>query len=81
MPRKAANIPANENAQQRFVRLANQRVNNVLTNLKALGNLSGPNYVSTPEYRKQIETFLTEATAKAVAAMANKDGVQEFRLK
>jgi hypothetical protein len=81
MPRKAANIPANETPSQRFVRLANTRVNATLTNLKTLGNLSGSNYASTPDQRKKIETVLTDAVKKAIDAMAAKDGTgMEFKL-
>jgi len=80
MPRTKANIPANENEAQRFVRLANQRVNSILTTLKQLGQLRGSNYKSTPEQRKKIDTVLVEAVQKAVKAMESGEASQEFKL-
>ena len=80
MPRKSQNIPPNENASQRFVRLANHRVNVILTGLKTLGQLGGSQYESKPEQRKKIEDVLTTAVKKSVENMSKGETTQEFKL-
>ena len=79
MPRKKANIPANETPAQRFVRLANQKVNTMLKGLKSLGTLHGSNYASTADQRKVIKTALTEGVDTALQALEGKT-IQEFKL-
>lgn len=80
MPRTKQVIPANETPAQRFIRLANVRVNNVLTNLKSLSQLSGANYVSTPVQRKQIQQALVDATNRALTILEKGETAQEFKL-
>lgn len=80
MPRTKANIPQNENEAQRFVRLANQRVNSILTSLKSLGQLRGSNYKSTPEQVKKIEQALNEGLTRAIKAMQSGEATAEFKL-
>jgi hypothetical protein len=82
MPRKAQNIPANETKNQKFARLANQKVNQTLTLLKAVGGLGNRNqYESTPEQRKKIGEALTGAVGRAMDQMARGgETVQEFKL-
>jgi hypothetical protein len=82
MPRKAANVPANENNTQRFVRLANQKVNSVLTQLKSIGGLGNTKlYTSTPEQRKKIQEVLTGAVSRTMDSM-NRGGeaTQDFKV-
>jgi hypothetical protein len=66
MPRKKTNIPANETPAQRFVRLANMRVNRLLSDFKSLAQLRGKLYVSTPEQRKKIGEVLTETHTRSM---------------
>ncbi len=80
MPRKAANVPANETNAQRFVRVANHRVNLILTQLKGLGNLTGSQYESKPEQRKKIAEALKLHMDNAMTAMEKGTPVQEFKL-
>lgn len=80
MPRTKQVIPANETPNQRFIRLANVRVNNTLTCLKSLSQLSGPQYASTPVQRKQIQTALVDATNRALTILEKGETVQEFKL-
>jgi len=82
MPRKKSNIPANETPESRFIRVANERVNRLLTGLKQLGTLGGTTYASKTEQRKQIGDALEGAVKRAMESMS-KDGVapQEFKLK
>jgi hypothetical protein len=80
MPRTKQNIPANENNAQRFVRVANHRVNTILVSLKALGQLGTAQYESKPEQRKRIEDAIKSGLEKAMSAMQKGEGVQEFKL-
>jgi light-regulated signal transduction histidine kinase (bacteriophytochrome) len=80
MPRTAQNIPKNETDAQKFVRLANHRVNTILRSYKQLGQLGGKQYQSLPEQRKKIETVLTEALSRAMQAMSKGETVQDFKL-
>jgi hypothetical protein len=83
MPRKAKNVPANETPEARFVRIANDRVNRLLTGIKQLGGLGDTKtYKSSAEQRKQIDTALTTALTRTMESM-NKGGEvqQEFKLK
>jgi hypothetical protein len=83
MPRKAANVPANEKEDARFIRVATSRVNSMLQSLKQLGTLGNPKmYKSTKEQRDQIQTALTGALTRCMESM-NKGGevTPEFKLK
>ncbi len=83
MPRKRTNIPANETPEQRFVRVANERVNRLLTGLKQLGTLGNPSqYKSKTEQRSQIGDALKASLERAMDSM-NKGGevTPEFKLK
>lgn len=83
MPRKAANVPANEKDDARFIRVATSRVNAMLQSLKQLGTLGNPKlYKSTQEQRSQISQALTGGLTRAMESM-NKGGetTPEFKLK
>ena len=78
---KKSSAPANETKSQKFVRLANARVNRVLRGLKHIGALGGGGYESTPDQRKRIETVLTEGLTRAIGQMAKTQSAsQEFKL-
>jgi hypothetical protein len=80
MPRTKTPVPANENESQRFVRLANVRTNMVLTNLKSLGQLRGPNYKSTPEQLKKIQGAITESLTRTIQALNTGEANSDFKL-
>lgn len=80
MPRTKQSIPANENESQRFVRVANHRVNTILTAYKMLGQLGGAQYKSVPEQRKKIKDALQQALDRCMQAMERGESVQEFKL-
>lgn len=80
MPRKAANVPANETNAQRFARIVNHRVNIVLTQLKGIGNLNGTQYESKPEQRKKIAEALKAGVDASMTALEKGTPVQEFKL-
>jgi len=76
-----ANKKSTETKSQKFVRLANARVNRTLRGLKHLGALGGSGYESTPDQRKRIETILTEGLTRALAQMSKTQAAsQEFKL-
>lgn len=52
---------AKETKTDKFVRLANARVSNILRQMKHLGNLGGANYESNELQRKAINTAITSA--------------------
>lgn len=81
MAKKKSNVPANETKAQKFVRLANFRVNKLLKSFKQLGQLGGNGYESTADQRKKIETILKDSLERAIGQM-NKAPVasQEFKL-
>jgi len=70
MPKKRQNIPPNETPAQRFIRLAVGRTNNLLRNYKALANLRGKRYQSTPEQRQKIDAALQAAHKDCITQMA-----------
>jgi hypothetical protein len=81
MPRKAANVPANEKADARFQRVAQVRVNAILTSLKHLGTLGNPKmYESSAMLRKQLADALHAGLDQALDSL-NKGGLttQEFK--
>jgi hypothetical protein len=81
MPRKAQNIPANEKTDARFMRVAQIRVNAILSSYKRLGTLGDPKiYESTPMLRKQLAEALHAGLEQALDSL-NKGGatVQEFK--
>lgn len=83
MPRRAANAPANEREDARFVRVATTRVNSILQSFKQLGTLGNPKvYKSTTEQRSQIAAALNGGLTRAMESM-NKGGetTPEFKLK
>lgn len=80
MPRSKQNIPQNENEAQRFVRLANHRVNTILTNLKSLAQLRGSNYKSDTNQRKRIKDAIQEALDRSMKALESGEATQEFKL-
>ena len=82
MPRKAANVPANETAKQRFVRLINGRMKTVSQNLKAIGALGKTDtYESDAVQRKKVEEALNTWTRRAIEQL-NKGGEEapDFKL-
>lgn len=82
MPRSKVNIPANETDAQRFVRLANQRVNVVLAGLKAIGQLGNKNqYESKPEQHKKIKEALEGALSKSMEQLSKGgEAAADFKL-
>lgn len=61
--------PENETKAQKFSRLASARVSKAVKQIKALGNLSGAGYESTPDQRSKIETVIRDATVAAIAKL------------
>jgi light-regulated signal transduction histidine kinase (bacteriophytochrome) len=80
MPRTAQRIPANETEAQKFVRLANHRVNTIMRSLKQLGQLGSKQYLSTSEQRKKITDALQSALLKAMESMSRGESPQDFKL-
>lgn len=79
MARKSS--PTNETKAQKFVRLANSRVNRIIRGYKILGQLGGSGYESTPDQRKRIETVLTEGLQRTCRQMDKSQATsQDFRL-
>ena len=60
LPKPQAESPE-ETPAQRFVRLANPRVNRALKAVRIVGNLSSPAYHYTPEQVSEIIAVLREA--------------------
>jgi hypothetical protein len=56
--KRKSTVPKNETASEKFVRLANFRVNAVLKKLQGVRNLAGSQYESTPEQQAKILTAL-----------------------
>ena len=81
MPRRAENIPTNEQPPARFVRVATKRTNQILAILKTMTTLGGADYVSSAEQRKQIEEAIGAATKTAIEGMTKGGTVQAFKLK
>lgn len=81
MPRTSSNAPKNENASQKFVRLANQRVNRLLAGMKGLGQLGGKAYTSTPDQRKAIAKALRDRLDLVINQLeGNATATTEFKL-
>lgn len=83
MPRKAQNVPANEKPDARFLRVAQTRVNSLLTSFKQLGAMGNPKlYTSTEMQRKQLSDALHAGLERALDSL-NKGGEtpQEFSFK
>jgi len=55
-----------ETKNQKFVRLAQQRVSRAVKMIYNIGNLGGAGYESTEEQRKKIEDALTGAVQNAI---------------
>jgi hypothetical protein len=56
--------PANETREQRFIRLANARVNKAIYHIRLIGNLTSASYESTPIQRKAIIDTLRKVFAE-----------------
>lgn len=81
MPKKGKNVPTNETPSQRFVRLANQRVNRILETNKQLSQLAGTAYESSPEQVRKIEDALSQSLVRTIESLKRKTVVsQEFKL-
>ncbi len=63
-------VPANETAEQRFVRLAEKGTITILKKLKSMSNLRGTRAVSTAAQRDAINSAVTKALAETLRAMA-----------
>lgn len=71
MPR--GKTPENETPEARFIRLANIRAGNAVTNIRNLGMLVGSNYKSTAEQHKKLfDTLRVELDKAENALKANK---------
>lgn len=46
--------PVDETREERFIRLANARVNKVIHQIRNIGNLASASYESTPTQRKAV---------------------------
>ena len=67
MARPKQNIPANENATQRFATVATVRVNVILKDFHQLSKLGDSKlYASSPEQRSKIKTTLETALTRAL---------------
>jgi hypothetical protein len=55
-----------ETKNQKFVRLAQQRVSRAVKMIYNIGNLGGAGYESTEDQRKKIEDALTGAVTNAI---------------
>ena len=82
MPRRVANIPANETAKQRFIRLVNARMKTVGQNRKSIGQLGRTDqYESDSTQSKKVEEALNTWVKRAVDQL-NKGGEEapDFKL-
>lgn len=79
--KRKSKIDPNETKAQKFVRLANHRINRILKLNKALSALGGAAYESTPEQRKRIGDVLKTSLEAAVDGMSKvKVATNEFKL-
>ena len=72
--------PETESKSQRFVRLANARVNKALKAIEQIKHLSSPNYESTPEQRIAVFSALARALADAEKAFQGRKETEQFHL-
>lgn len=82
-PRKTrvSTVPENETKQQKFVRLANRRVNKVRKALDQIGLLGGASYDSTEEQQNKIIEAIQEAFDYAANRLRKvKASKSDFRL-
>jgi hypothetical protein len=79
--KKASNVPANESAEQRFVRVATVKTNSILKGLKSLSRLTGTKAVSTAAQRTAIQTAIQTALDDAMKSLSGqKVSVGGFKL-
>lgn len=77
---RVSTVNPNETKTDKFIRLANVRVNKILKALKQINALGGPGYESTELQRKSVETALTSAFNVAIDGL-NKKTVQSTSFK
>lgn len=81
MASKRKKADPNETAEQKFVRLANMRVNRTLRALEGIGKLGAKSYKSTAEQRNKIESVINEAVTEAKERLQGGAATQaKFRL-
>ena len=71
-----------ESKQDKFKRLASQRVRNAIKKIELIGNLSSPGYESTPEDVEKIFATLQQTleSAKGKFSKAKKEETGKFEL-
>ena len=62
-------VDENETPEMRFVRLGKARLARVVKGIRALGNLGGAGYSSTPKQREKVREILEAETIAALARM------------
>lgn len=71
----------NETKAEKFVRLANNRINATLKMFKRIGQLGNAAYESTPQQRQRIKDVLTLSLNEAIDGLnAVKVASKEFKL-
>lgn len=63
-------VKKKETSQEKFIRLANARVNTALRKIRLVANLSGGSYTSTEGQRAKIIQALVEEVKKVQASFA-----------
>lgn len=66
-----------ETKQQKFVRLANQRVNNAIRKIRLVANLGGSGYEGSPEQKSKIVNALASEVNKVANAFKSTGRKQE----
>lgn len=78
---RVSTVPENETKQQKFVRLANRRVNKVCKALDQIGLLGGASYDSTEDQQNKIIAAIQEAFDYAANRLRKvKSSKTNFRL-
>lgn len=62
-------VPANETKHDKFIRLANQRVKRIITNLRQFGKLGAPAYDRTSEEIDKLEAALKAEVDLAITKL------------
>ena len=79
--RRTATAPKNETKEQKFVRLANMRVNKAIKAIRQIGQLGAPTYESTTQQRNRIaETLQNELSIAVDGLNSKKVATQDFKL-
>lgn len=68
-------VPRNETRHDKFVRLATYRVGLVLNAIRLVGQLSGVNYVFSPDEVDKIEATLQQAVSDEMRRLRDRLGI------